>query len=83
MGRQRTINDQNFWSSPRLYTCTTEDKVALLHLLTCPMSNIVGAYAIVPRIAGAEIGVIEARQLKIGVGHIGGFEIGNRRDREA
>ncbi len=65
MGRQRTINDQNFWSSPRLYSCTTEDKVALLHLLTCPMSNIVGAYAIVPRIAGAEIGWTHDQWLQV------------------
>lgn len=56
MGRQRTINDQNFWHSPKLFNCTTEDKVALLHLLTGPVSNIIGVYSILPRIAGAEIG---------------------------
>lgn len=56
MGRQRTIRDQNFWRSPRLLNCTTEDKVALLHLLTAPDSNITGVYPLVPRIAGAEIG---------------------------
>lgn len=56
MGRQRTINDQAFWRSPRLQVCTTEDKIALLHLLSCPDSNIVGAYALVPRIASAEVG---------------------------
>ncbi|MCF5656847.1 hypothetical protein [Pseudomonas poae] len=56
MSRQRTIRDQNFWRSPRLLNCTTEDKVALLHLLTAPDSNITGVYPLVPRIAGAEIG---------------------------
>ena len=56
MSRQRTINDQGFWRSPRLQVCTTEDKIALLHLLSCPDSNIVGAYALVPRIASAELG---------------------------
>lgn len=56
MARQRTIRDQNFWRSPRLLNCTTEDKVALLHLLTAPDSNITGVYPIVPRIAGTEIG---------------------------
>lgn len=56
MGRQRTIRDQNFWRSPRLLNCTTEDKVALLHLLTAPDSNITGVYPLVPRIAGAELG---------------------------
>ncbi len=44
MGRQRTIRDQNFWRSPRLLNCTTEDKVALLHLLTAPDINITGVY---------------------------------------
>ena len=44
MGRQRTINDQNFWHSTQLINCTTEDKVALLHLLTGPVSNIIGVY---------------------------------------
>lgn len=56
MSRQRTINDQRFWRSPLLIGCTTEDKVALLHLLTCPDSNVIGAYSLIPRIAGAEIG---------------------------
>lgn len=56
MGRQRTINDQKFWRNPLLQNCSTEDRVALLHLLSSPDSNIVGAYPIVPRIAGAEIG---------------------------
>lgn len=56
MGRQRTINDQSFWHSPLLQGCTTEDKMALLHLLTSPVSNIVGAFPVVPRIAAAEIG---------------------------
>ena len=56
MGRQRTINDQNFWHSTQLINCTTEDKVALLHLLTGPVSNIIGVYSILPRIAAAEIG---------------------------
>lgn len=56
MSRQRTINDQHFWRSPNLQGCTTEDKIALLHLLTCPDSNIIGAYSLIPKIACAEIG---------------------------
>lgn len=56
MGRQRTINDQNFWHSPKPFTCTTQDKVALLHLLAGPVSNIIGVYSIRPRITEAEIG---------------------------
>lgn len=36
--------------------CTIEDRFALLYLLTCPASNIIGSYAIIPRIAAAEIG---------------------------
>ena len=56
MSRQRTINDQGFWRSPRLQICTTEDKIALVHLLTCPDSNVVGAYPLVPKIACAEVG---------------------------
>ena len=65
MSRQRTINDQRFWRSPRLQSCTTEDKIALLHLLTCPDSNIVGTYPLVPRIAGAEIGWTPDQWLQI------------------
>ena len=49
MGRQRTVNDQGFWHSPLLQSCTTEDKTALLHLLTSPVSNVIGAYTLVPR----------------------------------
>lgn len=56
MGRQRTINDQNFWRCPKLQDSTTEDKIAALHLLTCPDSNVIGGYSLVPRIAAAEIG---------------------------
>lgn len=56
MGRQRTINDQNFWHAPRLEGCTSEDKFALIHLLTGPKSNITGVYTLVPRHAGAELG---------------------------
>lgn len=56
MGRQRTINDQNFWRSAKLQNSTTEDKVAALHLLTCPDSNVIGGFSLVPRIAAAEIG---------------------------
>ena len=65
MGRQRTIRDQNFWRSPRLLNCTTEDKVALLHLLTAPDSNITGVYPLVPRIAGAEIGWTAEQWLQV------------------
>lgn len=58
MSRQRTIGDRNFWHSSAMdrANCSTEDKVALLHLLTCPDSNVIGAYPLMPRIAGAEIG---------------------------
>lgn len=56
MGRQRTVNDHGFWHSPLLQGCTTEDKVALLHLLTCPSSNVIGAYSLMPKIAAVEIG---------------------------
>lgn len=56
MGRQRTINDQRFWSSPKMSRCTIEDRFALFYLLTCPASNIIGCYAITPRIAAAEVG---------------------------
>lgn len=56
MGRQRTIDDEKFWHAPRLEGCTSEDKFALLHLLTGPKSNITGVYALVPRHAGAELG---------------------------
>lgn len=65
MGRQRTIRDQAFWRSPRLLNCSTEDKVALLHLLTAPDSNITGVYPLVPRIAGAEIGWTAEQWLQV------------------
>lgn len=56
MGRQRTINDAEFWRSPRVADRTQEDKATLLYLLTSPYSNIIGIYQIVPRIAAAEMG---------------------------
>ncbi len=56
MGRQRTINDAEFWRAPRIADRTHEDKATLLYLLTSPYSNIIGVYAIVPRIAAAEMG---------------------------
>ena len=56
MGRQRTIDGQNFWHASRLEGCTSEDKLALLHLLTGPRSNITGIYTLPPRVAGAELG---------------------------
>lgn len=56
MGRQRTINDAEFWRSPRIADRTQEDKATLLYLLTSPYSNISGVYPIVPRIAAAEMG---------------------------
>lgn len=65
MGRQRTINDHCFWHSPRLQTCTTEDKTALLYLLTSPVSNIIGAYTVVPRIAAAEVGWSQDQWLQV------------------
>lgn len=65
MSRQRTVNDQHFWRSPLLQACTTEDKVTLLHLLTCPDSNIIGAFPLVPRIAGAELGWTQDQWLQV------------------
>jgi hypothetical protein len=56
MGRQRTINDAEFWRAPRIADRTQEDKATLLYLLTSPYSNIIGIYPIVPRIAAAEMG---------------------------
>lgn len=56
MGRQRTINDAEFWRSPRVADRSQEDKATLLYLLTSPYSNIIGVYQIVPRIAAAEMG---------------------------
>jgi len=56
MGRQRTINDAEFWRSPKIADRTQEDKATLLYALTSPYSNIVGVYSIVPRIAAAEMG---------------------------
>lgn len=35
---------------------TQEDRSTLTYLLTCPFSNIIGAYQIVPRIAASEMG---------------------------
>lgn len=65
MGRQRTINDRAFWRSPRLQNSTLEDKVANLHLLTAPDSNIIGSYCLVPRIAAAEIKITEDHWLQL------------------
>lgn len=65
MSRQRTINDQRFWRNPALQHSTTEDKIALLHLLTCPDSNIIGAYPVVPRIVGAELGWTQDQWLHV------------------
>lgn len=65
MSRQRTVNDQQFWRSPCLISCTTEDRIALIHLLTCPDSNVIGAYSIIPRIAGAEIGWTAEQWLQV------------------
>lgn len=56
MGRQRTINDAEFWRSPRIADRTQEDKATLLYLLTSPYSNIIGVFALVPRIVAAEMG---------------------------
>ena len=52
------------WHSPLLRQCLTEDKTALLHLLTSPGHNIIGAYAL-PRIAAAEIGWSQDRWLQV------------------
>lgn len=56
MGRQRTINDAQFWRAPQIADRSQEDKATLLYLLTSPYSNIIGVYQIVPRIAAAEMG---------------------------
>lgn len=65
MGRQRTVNDHGFWHSPLLQQCTTEDKTALLYLLTSPVSNVIGAYPLVPRIAAAEVGWSKDQWLQV------------------
>lgn len=65
MGRQRTVNDHGFWHSPLLQQCTTEDKTALLYLLTSPVSNVIGAYPLVPRIAAAEVGWSQDQWLQV------------------
>ncbi|WP_167146932.1 hypothetical protein [Pseudomonas sp. OTU750018] len=56
MSRQRTINDSAFWRSAKMAGRTQEDRATLTYLLTCPFSNIIGAYQIVPRIAASEMG---------------------------
>lgn len=56
MGRQRTINDAEFWRSTKIADKTQEDKATLLYLLTSPFSNIVGVYQLVLKIAAAEMG---------------------------
>ncbi len=56
MGRQRTINDTEFWRSPKMAGRTQEDRSMLCYLLTGPFSNIIGVYSIVPRIAASEMG---------------------------
>lgn len=56
MGRQRTVDDANFWRSPQVADLTQEDKATLLYLLTSPSSNIIGVYPIVARISAAEMG---------------------------
>ncbi|MDY7545505.1 hypothetical protein QN360_09145 [Glaciimonas sp. CA11.2] len=56
MGRQRTINDTEFWRSPKMAGRTQEDRAVLFYLLTGPYSNIIGVYPIVPRIAASEMG---------------------------
>lgn len=56
MGRQRTIDDAEFWRSPRMANLSQEDKATLQYLLTSPYSNIIGVYQIVPRIAASEMG---------------------------
>lgn len=48
-----------------LQGCTTEDKTALLHLLTSQVSNIIGAYSVVRRIAAAEIGWSQDQWLQV------------------
>jgi hypothetical protein len=74
MGRQRTINDAEFWRSPRIADRTQEDKATLLYLLTSPYSNIIGVYAIVPRIAAAEMGWT-AEQLLAILKRLGSLEL--------
>jgi hypothetical protein len=56
MGRQRTIDDAEFWRSLRIANRSQEDKATLLYLLTSPYSNIIGVYPIVPCIAASEMG---------------------------
>lgn len=59
MGRQRTVDDANFWRSPQIADCTQEDKATMLYLLTSPSSNIIGVYPVVPRVSAAEMGWME------------------------
>lgn len=56
MGRQRTIDDAEFWRSLLLANCSHEEKSVLQYLLTSPFSNIIGVYPIVLRIATSEMG---------------------------
>lgn len=74
MGRQRTINDAEFWRAPRIADRTQEDKATLLYLLTSPYSNIIGVYPIVPRIAAAEMGWTADQFLAI-LKRLGGFDL--------
>ncbi|MGZ5199204.1 MAG: hypothetical protein ACXWC4_05480 [Telluria sp.] len=74
MGRQRTINDAEFWRAPRIADRTQEDKATLLYLLTSPYSNIIGVYPIVPRIAAAEMGWTADQLLAI-LRRLGTFEL--------
>jgi hypothetical protein len=74
MGRQRTINDAEFWRAPRIADRTQEDKATLFYLLTSPYSNIIGIYPIVPRIAAAEMGWTADQLLEV-VKRLGSFEL--------
>lgn len=55
MSRQRVIKD-DFWRSNVTAGLSIEDRYALLYLLTCPSTNVVGVYQIVPAISAAEMG---------------------------
>lgn len=64
MSRQRTISD-SFWRDPSISGLSQEDRATLVYLLTSPSSNITGVYAIVLRVAGAEMGWTEEQMLVV------------------
>ena len=57
MATYRPVSQNQAWRS-QLSTCLTiQERYCLLYLLTCPFSNSIGAFEIVPTIAAAEMGL--------------------------